>query len=136
MANGRRERGIILDTHVWIWAVEQDLQLDETHKALIEAYSDRAFICAASLWEVSMLVSKKRFIPKYPLQDWFDFATSAVGLPVLPLTANVAREAYELPGKFHEDPANRMIVATARTHDFLLLSEDAKIKKYSHVRVS
>jgi PIN domain nuclease of toxin-antitoxin system len=71
--------------------------------------------------------------PRYPLKEWFDFATSIFGIAILPLTPEVALEAYSLPGTFHDDPADRMIVATARIHHCVLLTEDTKIRNYSQV---
>jgi PIN domain nuclease of toxin-antitoxin system len=136
MAIGRTdEELILLDTHVWIWSFEPSPRLDREHLRLIEENYGKLVISAASLWEVSMLVSKKRIDLGYPLQQWFELATSGLGILTLPLSAEVAREAYQLPGKFHEDPADRLIVATARIHNCLLLTEDSKIRKYPHVKV-
>jgi PIN domain nuclease of toxin-antitoxin system len=127
---------ILLDTHVWIWAIERDSRLDRKHEKIIEEHSGQVFISAASLWEVSMLVSKQRMTPIFPLRRWLDFATAAVGLPILPITTNVAAEAYELPGTFHDDPADRLIVATARVHDCILLTKDEKILDYPFVETA
>jgi PIN domain nuclease of toxin-antitoxin system len=132
MANGRR-RLILLDTHIWVWAVEHNPKLDRDHVEILQENPDSISISAVSLWEVSMLVSKGRIEPRYPLREWFDIATSGFGIAILPLTTDIARDAYELPGTFHDDPADRMIVATARVHNYLLLSEDSKILEYSHV---
>jgi PIN domain nuclease of toxin-antitoxin system len=131
MAFGRRTEELkLLDTHVWVWAVENDPLLKRKYIEILEQNS------AVSLWEVSMLVAKGRMRTRYPLKEWFEFATSTFGIAILPLTPNVAQEAYELPGKFHEDPADRLIVATARIHNCLLLTEDSKIRKYPHVKVA
>src|ERR1700685_3402049 len=137
MAIGRRAEELkLLDTHVWVWAVENDPLLKQRYIEILEQNPDTLLISAASLWEVSMLVAKGRMKTRYPLKEWFDFATSTFGIAILPLTPDVAQEAYELPGKFHEDPADRLIVATARIHDCLLLTEDTKIGKYPHVKVA
>jgi PIN domain nuclease of toxin-antitoxin system len=136
MANRASGRLILLDTHVWIWAIEQDRRLKREHEKIIEENAGQVFVCAASLWEVSMLVSKKRMKLIFPLREWLEFGTVAVGLPVLPITTAVAAEAYELPGTFHDDPADRLIVATARVHKCLLLTEDSKILDYSHVKTT
>jgi PIN domain nuclease of toxin-antitoxin system len=134
MAIGGRDRGLILlDTHIWIWAVEQNPLLDRRHVEILEQNPDNLLISAVSLWEMSMLVAKGRLTPRYPLKEWFDFATSIFGIAILPLTPEVALEAYSLPGTFHDDPADRMIVATARIHHCVLLTEDTKIRNYSQV---
>jgi PIN domain nuclease of toxin-antitoxin system len=81
-----------------------------------------------------MLHAKGRLNFAVPLQEWFDNILAESGILVLPLTPRITVEAYSLPGRFHDDPADRMIVATARNHDCLLLTEDKKILDYSHVR--
>ena len=81
-----------------------------------------------------MLVAKKRIDLSAPAAEWFKNVIAESGIRVLNLTPEIAADAYTLPGKFHDDPADRMIVATARNMDCLLLTEDKKILKYPHVR--
>ena len=83
-----------------------------------------------------MLVAKQRLRPTFPLREWLNFGTTAVGISLFPITIDVAAEAYELPGTFHDDPADRLIVATARAHSCLLLTEDSKILEYPHVKTA
>ena len=136
MAYRTSDQGIkLLDTHVWIWAVDRGPRLSDEYFELISENLDSLAISAVSLWEVSMLVAKNKIQLSRPLDRWFDLATAGVGLTILPLTTIIALDAYALPGTFHDDPADRMIVATARVHDCLLLTEDDKIRKYRHVRV-
>lgn len=83
-----------------------------------------------------MLRAKNRIVHEWPVRQWLEWSTVGVGIVVLPINPEIAAEAYELPGQFHEDPADRLIVATARIHDCLLLTEDSKILDYSHVKTA
>jgi len=67
-------------------------------------------------------------------KSWFDRHIQENGWTVLDITLQVIQEAYRLPGTFHADPADRIIVATSRIHDMALLTADQKIRKYRHVR--
>lgn len=124
---------IILDTHIFIWLINGNEKLQKsgilTHinKA---AKNSSIFIPAISLWEISMLVSKDRISISENTIDWIKNATSAPGISIYPLSPEVAYESTVLPGKFHSDPADRMIVATARILDGTLITFDSKILKY------
>jgi PIN domain nuclease of toxin-antitoxin system len=126
----------LLDTHIWIWSVEHDQRLSNKHFEIIDSSPENLAISVVSCWEIAMLVSKGRIKLDRPLRDWLERATTSSAIHVLPLTPIIAAEAYELPGTFHEDPADRLIVATARVHKCLLLTEDSKILDYSHVKTT
>ena len=83
-----------------------------------------------------MLVSKNRLDLGASPEKWFEKVIGESGIIVLPLSPSITAHAYDLPGTFHGDPADRMIVATARNRDCLLLTEDEKILKYKHVRTA
>ena len=125
---------ILLDTHVWIWAFEPNPKLSSLHRKMIEENPNRLAISAASLWELSMLVFKGRIELPVSMERWFEFSTESAGVVVLPLDGPTAKEAYQLPGHFHDDPADRIIVASARLYDGILLTEDSKILNYPHVQ--
>jgi len=88
-------------------------------------------ISAISLWEVAMLVSKGRIVFSENTMEWLNHASSAPGLSICPLSPEIAYESTVLPGDFHGDPADRMIVATARVLNATLLTFDKEIVKYS-----
>jgi len=124
---------IILDTHIWIWLLEQPGILSNTIIAKINqaGRNKLVFIAAISLWEVSLLADKKRIIFKEDILTWLNKALLHPGVVLCPLTADVASQAYKLPGQFHGDPADRMIVATAKTESALLLTRDEEILRYA-----
>lgn len=69
-----------------------------------------------------------------PLRDWVSQSLGELAAETIPVTNYVALESYALPGRFHRDPADRMLVAAARCHDFTLLTADDRILKYPDVR--
>lgn len=91
-------------------------------------------ISVISCWEVAKLVEYRRLVLPYPLVEWFDQALAYPGMRLLPLTPRIALASTQLPGDFHRDPADQIIVAMARTHDWPLLTSDGRILRYPHVR--
>ncbi len=85
-------------------------------------------------WEVAKLVALGRLVLPRPLDEWIDRALAYPGIRLLDLTPRIAIEANRLPGSFHRDPADQIIVATARVFDIPLVTSDQQILAYPHVR--
>lgn len=122
----------LLDTHAWVWWLRGPAggsQLSAQEAAALDAlpFEQRPALCDISLWEVATLVDLGRLQLDRPLADWLALACSAV--EVLPVSVAVAAEVAALPASFHRDPADRLIVATARVHGLPLLSRDGKIQQ-------
>ncbi|MDZ7400918.1 MAG: type II toxin-antitoxin system VapC family toxin [candidate division KSB1 bacterium] len=126
---------IVLDTHIWVWWVHDDTKLTSTQIEIIKANEDNIIgVSAISCWEVAKLIELKRLEIPCEISDWFEQALSYPGIRVLELTPEIAIESTQLPGKFHRDPADQMIVATARIYHCPLVTSDIKILRYSHVK--
>jgi PIN domain nuclease of toxin-antitoxin system len=126
---------ILLDTHTWIWSHSATKLLSDNVKNLIKnTQTDQRAIASISIWEFAMMVSKGRINVKIDPKRWLDNAVGSSGLQVIELTSEIAVESCNLPGDFHKDPADRIIVATARTHNLTLLTKDKKIIEYQHVK--
>ena len=69
-----------------------------------------------------------------PVRQWVERATQAPFIELLPLSVDIALESAHLPGSFHKDPADQMIVATARMHSLVLISADQRLRTYPHVQ--
>jgi PIN domain nuclease of toxin-antitoxin system len=91
-------------------------------------------VASISLWEFAMMVAKGRIELKITAEQWLDYATHKTGIHLFELTPKVAVESCELPIPFHGDPADRIIVATARIKGATLLTKDRKILDYPHVK--
>ncbi|MBI5447553.1 MAG: type II toxin-antitoxin system VapC family toxin [Gammaproteobacteria bacterium] len=127
------DKGLLLDTHVWIWLNNAEPELKPKVIALIDAAAQGGgvFISAITVWEVATLVSKKRLILQISLVDWIETALSQPGIELLPLSPRISIESVSLPGIFHGDPADRIITATARVHQLTLLTRDNLILQYA-----
>ena len=125
--------GLLLDTHVWIWLMLGE-KLTMKTQALIEEYAESGclFLSCISLWEVSMLASKNKIHLDRPCSEWIDAALDDPIINLITLTPAISVESAYLPGEFHGDPADRIIVATARVELLTLLTRDEKILVYSN----
>jgi PIN domain nuclease of toxin-antitoxin system len=125
---------IVLDTHIWVWWVHDETKLTNAQLAAIKVNeNDGIGISSISLWEVAKLVERKRLILPCTTIEWFGQALSYPGVRILDLTPDIALESTQLPGEFHRDPADQIIVATARVKGCPLVTSDEKIIHYSHV---
>lgn len=122
---------LLLDTHTWLWWLlgQPELTTKERH-ALdgLAAAGTPPGISAISLWEAQMLAAKGRLRIDAPLSHWLPTAAAAETVTVLPMDVAVVLAVDALPGTFHGDPADRIIVATAKAHGLPLMTRDKKIR--------
>lgn len=128
---------ILLDTHAWLWWVAADPRLSRPAKSAIERARrrDELRLSMISVWEIAKKVEKSQLVLDRPLDQWLEAAIAADGLRVWELTPPVLIESCRLPGPFHGDPADQMIVATARIHGATLVTKDERIRNYEHVEM-
>jgi PIN domain nuclease of toxin-antitoxin system len=131
---GRRVVSFLLDTHVWIWTQEQPELLGETTRGLLETTPDEICVSTVSSLEIARLVSGGLLEMEGSIQRWVRTAIDTLDARSLDVDHNVAVEAYALPGRFHKDPADRLLVATARLHKLTLITADEQILAYKNVR--
>lgn len=126
---------ILLDTHVWWWCVTEPAQLsDKATRTITRAKADQRAIASISIWEFAMMAARKRIELRIPVSKWLTRAIRDTGISVIELSPEIAVESCSLPGVFHSDPADRIIVATARVHNMSLVTKDRKILEYPRVR--
>lgn len=125
---------IVLDTHVWVWWVHQDDRLSTNTKPFISQHETRHIgVSAISCREVAKLVERGRLRLPMSTDQWLHAALAYPGVRLLELTPDIAADACSLPGAFHSDPADQIIVATARHHGSELVTMDQRILSYPHV---
>lgn len=125
-------RPLLLDTHVWIWLVnaEPGLSMRVRRAISTSAVESRVLVSAISVWELGMLEAKGRIRLEQDCETWVRRALGLAGMRLVPVDDRVAIASTRLPGAFHGDPADRMLVATARVLDATLVTRDADILTY------
>lgn len=136
-----RLQELVLDTHVWFWAI--DGRRDQLNHRAIDAIDQaasarRLAISAISVWEIAMLAKKGRLSLATSVRQWVEASLRPPGARLIPVGAGIALDSTMLPGlDHHKDPADRMIIATARKHGTLLTC-DGRLLDWAaqgHVRV-
>ena len=125
---------LLLDTHVWLWYAEgvTDRLRPASIRKLDEARKGGGLVISAiSVWEIGMHAARGRIQLAVPLRDWVDRALGVPRIRLAPLDAAVAAESTLLPGEPQGDPADRFLIATARTHGLVLATRDERILDYS-----
>lgn len=129
---------IVLDTHTVLWWVNGDAQLSQNALAAIEQElrgdGGVILISAITAWEIALLLEKGRITLSMGIDDWLDTVEEIEGVRIVPVDVATAIESTRLPGEFHRDPADRMIVALARHYNAVLVTADEKINDYRHVK--
>lgn len=128
---------ILLDSHALLWwSGEVSPRLSSAAADAIErsVRTSRLAVSAISIWEISMLFERKRIELSTPFDAWLGELDSNPFVEFIPIDNRIAVEANQLPGDFHRDPADRLIVATARLLDMPLLTADTKILDYPFVQ--
>lgn len=134
-------RPLLLDTHIWIWYVEGERaeiarRVDSQVESAVQKGS--LLVSAISVWELALLEAGRRIDLSVEVRTWVTRALGFPGIRLKGISPSVAIESTRLPGSLHRDPADRMIIATARLLGAALVTRDERILEYArqgHVRV-
>lgn len=143
MPNRPATRGrLVLDTHVWVWAAEG--MTDRLHSAAAVAIEAAArtstlAVSAISVWELAMLVKRQRLRLATAVGSWIEASLRPPGVRIIPVGTAIALDSVQLPDfDQHTDPADRLIIATARRHGTLMTCDEALLEwsaAHKHVQV-
>ena len=125
---------LVLDTHIWIWLLNGDERIKKAGfipNIQMAAKTSSIKISSISLWEVAMLAARGKISLEEGTLNWIRKALSAPGILVCPLSPEIAVDSVNLPGTFHGDPADRIIVASARLLNATLVTSDRQILRYA-----
>jgi len=127
---------ILLDTHVWVWWLAQPGHLSKAARQAIQRSlsAEGVGISSFSVWELALLVQRKRLDLSIDLVEWVAETERVPGVTFHSVDNSIALQSVSLPGVFHPDPADRILVATARHLGATLITGDAKIRAYPHVK--
>ena len=129
---------IVLDTHVWVWWVSGHAALSRKAQRTIKAAVNQAavYVSSISAWEVAQLTARGRLQLNMDVEAWVAKSEALPFLHFVPVDNAIAIKSVKLPEPFHADPADRIIIATALTLGFPLVTRDEKILDYPHVRTT
>ncbi len=124
---------LLLDTHVWIWLVRGEDRIPRTvlEPIFAAAGARSLYLSVLSPWEIGLLDAKRRITLNQRCLDWLHAAIERSGVLTLPLTLEIAVESHQLPGRLHNDPVDRILVATARLEGLTLVTRDRAILDYA-----
>lgn len=124
---------ILLDTHALLWLAQGEARLGVEARLRIEAeaVTRSVLVSAISFWEIAMLHKKQRIMLDQPTQDWTKAALAGPGIRLAPFEPAIAVAVGEMRAGIHGDPADRILIATARHHGAPLLTADEKILAYA-----
>jgi len=127
---------IVLDTHALVWWASGSAELSAKAKSAIdrERREGQIVVSAISAWEIAMLVEREKLVLSMDVEIWLDTVADIDAVCFFPVDVDISIKSVQLPGAFHKDPADRMIVATARKLAAPLVTRDEKIRAYKHVR--
>ena len=126
----------LLDTHTWLWWHTSPRMLSRRVSQLIAlpTDNDELLLSVISVWELCKLVELGRVIIRSDGMTWLDAALEMSRLRLVPISPKIAWASTTLPGNFHKDPADQLIVATARDESATLLTKDRLLTSYPHVQ--
>jgi len=127
---------IVLDTHAWVWFISNPELLSKRAKKVTDTAinAKEIFISSISAWEIALLVEKGRLKLTLDVTDWISKSERLPFFRFIPVDNSIAIKAVNLPQPLHNDPADRIIIATAIAIGAPLVTKDEKILKYPHVK--
>jgi PIN domain nuclease of toxin-antitoxin system len=127
---------VILDTSAWLaWTSLPTRLSAKATRAILEEEKKRALLVSAmSIWEVGAKVAAGKLVLDRDVRRWIPFATAYPGITVVPVDPADALESTLLPGDFHKDPVDRLLIALARRLDCPIITPDKAMRAYRHVK--
>ena len=117
---------LLLDTHIWIWSLLQPERMAPRVQRALEDPANEKWLSPISVWELLILVEKKRVSLDVTVDEWVAQAMAIAPLREAPLTTEVALATSETRLS-HRDPADAFLVATAKVFDLTLVTADARL---------
>lgn len=123
----------LLDTCAIVWIAADPEKLSRSTSAAVSDPDAEVLVSAVSAAEIACACERGRLELDRHWKTWFRFVVTENGWEVLDVSLRIIEEAWSLPDEFHADPADRVMVATARTMDLVVITGDQRILQYPHV---
>jgi PIN domain nuclease of toxin-antitoxin system len=117
----------LLDTHIWLWMLLEPENLSSNVHSTLKDWKNRLYLSPISVWELSTLVEKGYVTFSEDVNAWVTKSLKELDLQEAPLTTAVTALLQETHS-MHRDPADRLLVATARAYGFTLVTADGKLR--------
>jgi PIN domain nuclease of toxin-antitoxin system len=133
MAGELSARGYLLDTHVWLWLITADearFARGVLQKIRDAASQDAVLVSEMSVWEIGQMHAAGKLVLTPTLDDWLARAGKTPGVSYLPVDRESLLLSTRLPGKFHHDPVDRLLLATAALQSITLATGDTQLIEY------
>jgi PIN domain nuclease of toxin-antitoxin system len=134
MAKTDRPGLVLLDTHVWVWYLEGErARFSARIEPTVEAAAERGdvLVSAISIWEIAQLEALRRLELRQDVRAWVARALACPGVQLKGLSPSIAIESTRLPGAPHRDPADRILIATARLTGAAIVTCDRRVLAYA-----
>ncbi|MFI5381678.1 MAG: type II toxin-antitoxin system VapC family toxin [Tepidisphaerales bacterium] len=125
---------LLLDTCAMIWFAEATSELSPRAYEAIGHPENQTYVSPVSLMEIACLVQRSRIQLTEHWRVWWHRQLDDNGWSAIPITSEIAAEAFSLPEPIHRDPADRLLIATARIEDMTPITGDSLILDFPHVR--
>lgn len=127
---------VLLDTHAFVWWISSPQKLSKKARQKIDdaASKQEVYVSSISVWEIVLLATRNRLTFSVAVEDWIALCESLPFLNFVPIDNHVAIKANRLPDPLHQDPADRMIIASALILNATLITRDEKLRRYPHVK--
>ena len=127
---------LLLDTHVLIWTQQDSPRLGKRARRALLNPKNGLWISSVTALELSRLVWGNRLELGRSVTEWLKRAIGSLGLKTVPVDNRIAIEAYHLPDPIHSDPADRLLLSTARLHSFQVVTADERLLSYAYARTT
>ena len=124
---------VLLDTHIWLWWLNNDHQRLSTTQINCIEHAERVAVSIVSCFEVAQIVKKRRLILPLETRTWLNEALTPSGIELVPLSPEITCQAVELT-EIHKDPFDRLIIATALNYPCQLISADQCFQHYPELK--
>ncbi|HEX4952518.1 MAG TPA: type II toxin-antitoxin system VapC family toxin [Thermoanaerobaculia bacterium] len=126
---------ILLDTHVLVWWSNGSGELSTAAASAISEAAERneILVSAITFWEVALLVTKGRLVLSQGVEDWLSQIEALPVVRTVPISPRIALRSVLLPPPLHDDPADRILVATALALSVPLVTRDERLRRYDPV---
>lgn len=123
---------LLLDTCVCLWIMAKERLRPDAVAAIDEAYDrgEKVFVSPITAWEIGNLSRKRRFKSPHSPQRWLELLLARPQIALAQMPAHVLLGSSWLPGDLHDDPADRIIAATAREYGFTVMTRDRSLLDY------